>query len=302
MPQALAQRQAAGKPARFSAKRNDRLPTNMMSCCRRRHDGSSAPTPRVHRALRHRACCVRRSGERRGMLVRAARRGPRRRRDRCAQLSPRRTAARSASPASSRAGRPTQTGRGGAGRDHRRPRGDAARRRRHARPLRPPARFRVSRCLRNPGAGLLLAQGAALVSATVTDKDCAATLTAAEAAAREAKQGTWADPGHKKHGKSGRYFGRDRAVYGGRGQGSVGAAGGATTYLNFGRNWTRDFAVTISRRVLPTFQAAGIVLSRSKIDGFVSVAGSRRGAGRESKCSVWGRLKWSAGILAAEHE
>ena len=31
--------------------------------------------------------------------------------------------------------------------------------------------------------------------------------------------------GHKKRGKSGRYFGRDRAVYGGRGQGFVGAAG-----------------------------------------------------------------------------
>ena len=34
---------------------------------------------------------------------------------------------------------------------------------------------------------------------------------------------------------------------------------GATTYLNFGRNWTRGFAVTISRRMLPAVEAAGIV-------------------------------------------
>ena len=31
--------------------------------------------------------------------------------------------------------------------------------------------------------------------------------------------------GHKKHGKSGRYFGWDRALYGGRGQGFIGPAG-----------------------------------------------------------------------------
>lgn len=35
---------------------------------------------------------------------------------------------------------------------------------------------------------------------------------------------------------------------------------GATTYLNFGRHWTRDFAVTIPRRALPAFAAAGIAL------------------------------------------
>jgi hypothetical protein len=34
---------------------------------------------------------------------------------------------------------------------------------------------------------------------------------------------------------------------------------GATTYLNFGRNWTRGFAVTISRRMMAAFAAAGLV-------------------------------------------
>ena len=56
---------------------------------------------------------------------------------------------------------------------------------------------------------------------------------------------------------------------------------GATTYLNFGRNWTRGFAVTISRRVMPAFEAAGLSLSRSKIEGlwvrgFVEARGGPR--------------------------
>src|SRR5258708_18260934 len=42
--------------------------------------------------------------------------------------------------------------------------------------------------------GQLLAAGEALVSSTVTDRECAAVLTAAEAAARAAKPGTWASP------------------------------------------------------------------------------------------------------------
>ena len=68
----------------------------------------------------------------------------------------------------------------------------------------------------------LLAQGAALVSGSLTDRECASVLAAAEAAGREAKLGVWAEfIGHKKRGKCGRYFGRDRAIYGGRGQGFV---------------------------------------------------------------------------------
>jgi hypothetical protein len=35
---------------------------------------------------------------------------------------------------------------------------------------------------------------------------------------------------------------------------------GTTIYLNFGRRWTRDFAVTISRRDAAAFEAAGIAL------------------------------------------
>jgi endonuclease YncB( thermonuclease family) len=121
----------------------------------------------------------------------------------------------------------------------------------------------------------LLAQGAALASANVTDKDCAAVLVAAEAGAREAKRGTWADPAAIKNAESagdilagiGRFTVVEGKVL------SVRQAG-ATTYLNFGRNWTRDFAVTISRRMLPAFETGGFALKslenkRIRVRGFV---------------------------------
>jgi endonuclease YncB( thermonuclease family) len=105
----------------------------------------------------------------------------------------------------------------------------------------------------------LLAQGEALASATVTDKDCAAVLISAEAGARTARRGSWADPAAIKNAESpgdilagiGRFTVVEGKVL------SVRQAG-ATTYLNFGRNWTRDFAVTISRRMLAGFEAAGM--------------------------------------------
>jgi endonuclease YncB( thermonuclease family) len=133
-----------------------------------------------------------------------------------------------------------------------------------------------------PVQSLLLAQGEALVSADVTDKDCAASLSAAEAEARAAKRGTWADPTAIKNSESpgdilagiGRFTVVEGKVL------SVRQAG-ATTYLNFGRNWTRDFAVTISRRMLAAFEAAGIVLKslenrRIRVRGWVEARGGPR--------------------------
>ncbi len=130
--------------------------------------------------------------------------------------------------------------------------------------------------------GELLAQGEALVSATVTDKECAAVLMAAEAAARQAKRGIWADPAVIKNTES------PGDILAGIGQFTVVEGkvlsvrqAGATTYLNFGRNWTRDFAVTISRRVLPVFEAAGIALKslenrRIRVRGWVEARGGPR--------------------------
>jgi hypothetical protein len=56
---------------------------------------------------------------------------------------------------------------------------------------------------------------------------------------------------------------------------------GATTYLNFGRNWTRDFAVTIPKHGLAAFEAAGIVLKslesrRIRVRGWVEAHGGPR--------------------------
>ena len=105
----------------------------------------------------------------------------------------------------------------------------------------------------------LLRRGLALVSAEVANKDCASALTAAEAEARQGKNGIWAEPSAIKNAESpgdilagiGRFTVVEGKVL------SVRQAG-ATTYVNFGRNWTRDFAVTISRRIVPAFEAAGL--------------------------------------------
>jgi len=128
----------------------------------------------------------------------------------------------------------------------------------------------------------LLRRGEALVSTEVTNKDCAADLAAAEAEARQAKKGTWAGPAAVKNAESpgdilagiGRFTVVEGKVL------SVRQAG-ATTYLNFGRNWTRDFAVTISRRMMPAFEAAGLLPKslenrRIRVRGFVEARGGPR--------------------------
>jgi endonuclease YncB( thermonuclease family) len=133
-----------------------------------------------------------------------------------------------------------------------------------------------------PVQGMLLAQGEALVSSDVVDKDCAATLFAAEAEARRAKRGTWVDAAVIKNAESpgdilagiGRFTLVEGRVL------SVRHAG-ATTYLNFGRNWTRDFAVTISRRAAAAHEAAGIGLKsleskRIRVRGWVEARGGPR--------------------------
>lgn len=121
----------------------------------------------------------------------------------------------------------------------------------------------------------LLAQGEALVSPDVGDKDCAAALMEAEGTARGAKRGIWADPTVIKNTESpgdiltgnGRFMLVEGKVL------SVRQAG-ATTYLNFGRNWTRDFAVTIPRRALANLAAQGLEPKslenkRIRVRGFV---------------------------------
>jgi endonuclease YncB( thermonuclease family) len=128
----------------------------------------------------------------------------------------------------------------------------------------------------------LLAQGDALGSGNIADKACAAELLASEATARQARRGIWADRAAIKNAESpgdiltriGQFTVVEGKVL------SVRQAG-ATTYINFGRRWTRDFAVTISRRVSPAFEAAGISLKslenkRIRVRGFIEARGGPR--------------------------
>ena len=122
---------------------------------------------------------------------------------------------------------------------------------------------------------LLLREGTALASSAITEKTCAAALLTAEAEARQARKGAWAGSAVIKNAEStddilagiGRFMLVEGTVL------TVRQAG-ATTYLNFGRRWTRDFAVTISRRNMPAVESAGITLKslenrRIRVRGYV---------------------------------
>jgi endonuclease YncB( thermonuclease family) len=120
----------------------------------------------------------------------------------------------------------------------------------------------------------LLVQGEALAAADIADRNCADLLGAAEAEARAAHRGIWDSPVIKNAESpddilSG--IGRFTVV-----EGKVLSVrqAGATTYLNFGHNWTRGFAVTISKRVTPVLEAAGLAVKslenrRIRVRGWV---------------------------------
>ena len=129
---------------------------------------------------------------------------------------------------------------------------------------------------------LLLTRGEALASASIDDKTCSAELAAAEAVARQAKIGTWANPAAIKNAESsgdiltriGQFAMVEGKVL------SVKQAG-TTFYINFGRRWTRDFAVTVSRRMMESFEAAGLDLKslenrRIRVRGWVAQRGGPR--------------------------
>ena len=128
----------------------------------------------------------------------------------------------------------------------------------------------------------LLRRGEVLASIDITDKNCAAALAAAERAGRDARQGIWAEASAIKNAESsgdilaavGRFTVVEGRVL------SVRQAG-AITYLNFGRNWTRDFAATIPKRIIPAFEGANLgpkLLEnrRIRVRGVVSSRGGPR--------------------------
>jgi endonuclease YncB( thermonuclease family) len=124
----------------------------------------------------------------------------------------------------------------------------------------------------------LLAQGAALLSGDATDTDCTGLLAAAEAEARAAHRGIWGSAVIKNAESP-------DDILSGIGQFTVVEGKvlsvrqtAATTYLNFGHNWTRGFAVIISRRVVPALEAAGLAVKslenrRIRVRGWVESRG-----------------------------
>lgn len=130
----------------------------------------------------------------------------------------------------------------------------------------------------------LLAQGDALADLTLAA--CGTAFRTAEATARRSRLGVWNDSSVIKNAESpgellagvGRFAiveGRVLSVW----------QAGSVTYVNFGRRWTRDFAVTIPRRVLSSFDAAGLQPmafegKRLRIRGFIEQRGGPKGSPR----------------------
>lgn len=128
----------------------------------------------------------------------------------------------------------------------------------------------------------LLSQGAALADGHIAEPGCRLALARSETDARIARRGLWAGSAATKNAENpdqilsriGRFTIVEGKVV------SVRQAG-ATHYLNFGRRWTQDFAVTISRRVLPSLEASGLVPKslerrRVRVRGYVERRGGPR--------------------------
>jgi endonuclease YncB( thermonuclease family) len=105
----------------------------------------------------------------------------------------------------------------------------------------------------------LLAQGHAQVAARVPG-GCAAGMLAAEKVARTARLGLWADPYYAMKraekpaellAQRGRFAIVEGKVLSVRDSGGI-------IYVNFGRRWSQDFAVTILKRNERTFATAGL--------------------------------------------
>jgi endonuclease YncB( thermonuclease family) len=131
----------------------------------------------------------------------------------------------------------------------------------------------------------LLAQGFAQVSDFVGERACAAELLRRESAARQGKLGLWADPYYDplaadKPADILAWRGRFALV-----EGDVVSVhpSGATLYVNFGRRWSEDFAVTIRKRNERKFAAAGLDVQalssrRVRVRGFIEARGGFAGS------------------------
>jgi endonuclease YncB( thermonuclease family) len=131
----------------------------------------------------------------------------------------------------------------------------------------------------------LLAAGFARVGDMVGARSCAAELWRRENAARGAKLGLWADPYYDalaadKLAEILARRGRFALV-----EGDVVSVhpSGATIYINFGRRWTEEFAVTIRKRNERKFESAGLDLQglsgrRVRVRGWIEARGGIGGS------------------------
>lgn len=144
----------------------------------------------------------------------------------------------------------------------------------------------------------LVTAGFARVGADIASQACAAELLRRETAARKAKFGLWADGYYRPLQAD-----DSAAILRRRGhfaliEGKVVSVhrSGATLYVNFGRRWSQDFAVTIRKRNERNFTAAG--LAPSNFNGRrVLVRGWIKARGGSSD----GRSFWRAPWMEAEH-
>ena len=139
--------------------------------------------------------------------------------------------------------------------------------------------------------GELIASGLAQVGDRVGSRSCATELLGREAAARRAKLGLWTDPDYNVLNAETpadvlAHRGRFALV-----EGKVVSVreSGSTIYLNFGRRWSEDFAVTILKRNERNFAAAGLDQRASKarrvlVRGFIEARGKQDD---EAGHSVW---------------
>ena len=133
-----------------------------------------------------------------------------------------------------------------------------------------------------PIQGALLAQGRLIVAGSTVERECATYLARRENDARQAKTGVWAAPAAIKNAEMpGDILARMGQFVVVEGKVLSVREAGATLYMNFGRRWTRDLAVTISRRAVRGFETAGIAPKSLenrivRVRGFVEQRGGPR--------------------------
>jgi endonuclease YncB( thermonuclease family) len=134
--------------------------------------------------------------------------------------------------------------------------------------------------------GELLAAGFARVAERAGGRACATELLTREQAARSGRLGLWADPYYDvvnaetpvdvlaRRGRFALVEGKVVSV----------RESGSTIYVNFGRRWSEDFAVTIQKRNERSFAAAGLDLKalagrRIRVRGWIEERGGASGTG-----------------------